>query len=167
MAPFQTVVVATDFSETAEEALTAALEIVKGNGRRVELVNVVLDPLHQPWMIEPAGVDFEALQRAWIDAATRDMQALVKRRQLDPASVGTHIVVGQPDTEVVRFAQEHAADLIVMGTHGYGAVKRLLLGSVTDRVVRQAHCPVLVVPARVVAAHDDARHAAGRRAAAV
>jgi nucleotide-binding universal stress UspA family protein len=167
MTPFQTVVVATDFSETAEEALNAALEIVKGARRRVELVNVVLDPLHQPWMVETAGIDFEALQRAWIDAAKRDFQALVKRRLLDPSTAGTHIVVGQPDIEIVRFAQEHGADLIVMGTHGYGAVKRFLLGSVADRVVRQAHCPVLVVPSRAVPGHDDATRAVGRHEATV
>lgn len=161
MAPFQTVVVATDFSETAEEALTAALEIVKGTSR-VELVNVVLDPLQQPWMVETAGIDFGALQRGWIDAAKRDLQALVKRRHLHPSTVGTHIVIGQPDVEIVHFAEEHGADLIVMGTHGYGAVKRFLLGSVADRVVRQANCPVLVVPARAVRGHDDATHATGR-----
>ena len=146
MSPFQTVVVATDFSETAADALSAALELVGGARGRLELLNVVLDPLHQPWMVEAAGIDFEALQRAWVDAAKAEFRALLKRRQLDSSNVTAHVVVGRPDTEIVRFAQECGADFIVMGTHGYGGVKRLLLGSVADNVVRQATCPVLVVP---------------------
>ena len=145
MSPFQTVVVATDFSETAEDALSAGLELVGEDGGRLELLNVVLDPLHQPWMVEAAGIDFEALQHAWVEAAKAESRAMLKRRQLD-SNVTTHVVVGRPDTEIVRFAQEHGADLVVMGTHGYGGVKRLLLGSVADHVVRQATCPVLVVP---------------------
>ena len=164
MTPFQTVVVATDFSETAEDALSAALEIVGKARVRLELVNVVLDPLHQPWMIEAAGIDFAALRQAWVDAAKEQFRALLKRRQLDPSTVATHIVVGRPDTEIVRFAQQRHADLIVMGTHGYGGVKRLLLGSVADHVVRQATCPVLVVPTRASRADRAAADAVAGRA---
>jgi nucleotide-binding universal stress UspA family protein len=167
MAAFQTVVVATDFSETAEQALNAALEVVQGTNRRLELVHVVLDPLQRPWTVEAAGIDFAALQQGWVERAAQEFQALLKRRRLDPAAVRTHIVIGRPDAEIVRFAQEHGADLIVMGTHGYGAVKRFLLGSVADRVVRQANCPVLVVPAHTVLGHDDARQAASGRVAAL
>jgi nucleotide-binding universal stress UspA family protein len=146
MSPFQTVVVATDFSETAEDALSAGIDLVGGDLGRLELLNVVLDPLHQPWMVEAAGIDFEALQRAWVDAAREQFRKLLERRHLDPSLLSTHIMVGRPDVEIVRFARERGADLIVMGTHGYGGVKRLLLGSVADHVVRQATCPVLVVP---------------------
>ena len=89
MTPFKTVVVATDFSETAEDALTAALEIVGETRERLELVNVVLDPLHQPWMVEAGGIDFEALQRAWVNAARTQFRALLNRRQLDPVN-GRH-----------------------------------------------------------------------------
>lgn len=57
MSFFNTIVVATDFSETAEEALSAALEIGRETRGRLELLNVVPDPLQQPWMVEAAGVD--------------------------------------------------------------------------------------------------------------
>jgi len=53
--------------------------------------------------------------------------------------------VGHPFVEVVRYAREESIDLIVMGTHGRGAVGHLLLGSVAERVVRKAPCPVLTV----------------------
>ena len=74
---------------------------------------------------------------------------------------------GLADVEILRFAQAHGADLIVMGTHGYGAVKRLFLGSVADRVVRGATCPVLVVPARAVTRHEDAAGTAAHRVGAI
>jgi nucleotide-binding universal stress UspA family protein len=126
----------------------------------------VADPLQQPWMVASARIDFGALQRAWVDAATHEFQALMKRRRLDSSTVKVNVVIGRPDAEIVRFAQEHGADLIVMGTHGYNGVKRLLLGSVADHVVRLATCPVLVVPSRL--SRDDQVEAdAARREATV
>jgi nucleotide-binding universal stress UspA family protein len=162
MLPFHTVVVATDFSETAEEALSVALGFVEGTDREIAVVNVVLDPLHQPWMVDTAGVDFAELQRSWVEAAEHEFQAMLKRRRLNASALSTHIVIGRPDVEIVRFAEEHGADLIVMGTHGYGGVKRFLLGSVADHVVRQASCPVLVVPAKTVPAHEVTRKVTDR-----
>jgi nucleotide-binding universal stress UspA family protein len=57
------------------------------------------------------------------------------------------VVAGLPAArEIAQYAASHGADLIVVGTHGYGPVRRLVLGSVADRVVRMAPCPVLTVP---------------------
>ena len=83
-------------------------------------MNVVLDLLQQPWMVEAAGIDFVALQRALVETAQEQFRKLLKRRHLDQSRVNTHIIVGQPDIEIVRFAGEHGADLIAMGTHGTG-----------------------------------------------
>jgi nucleotide-binding universal stress UspA family protein len=58
---------------------------------------------------------------------------------------GTHLRMGQVDLEIVALAEELQADLIVMGSRGLGGVRRALMGSVSDSVVRHAHCPVLVV----------------------
>ncbi len=60
----------------------------------------------------------------------------------------TKAVDGSPATEIVRRAQQINADLIVMGTHGHGGLAHAVLGSVTERVLHKAHCPVLVVPVR-------------------
>jgi nucleotide-binding universal stress UspA family protein len=157
MSPFRSIVVATDFGRNAEEALNVALEIVEGTGSRIAVVHVVLDPLYQPRMIDAGGVDYSDLQNSWVEAAALELEALLARRRLDTFAVSTHILIGRPDVEIVRFADERHADLIVMGTHGYGGVKRLLLGSVADHVVRQARCPVLVVPAKTVAAQEVAK----------
>jgi nucleotide-binding universal stress UspA family protein len=58
---------------------------------------------------------------------------------------GTHLKMGEVDLEIVALAEELGADLIVMGSRGLGGVRRALMGSVSDSVVRHAHCPVLVV----------------------
>jgi nucleotide-binding universal stress UspA family protein len=58
---------------------------------------------------------------------------------------GAHLRMGQVDLEIVALAEEIQADLIVMGCRGLGGVRRALMGSVSDSVVRHAHCPVLVV----------------------
>ena len=55
-----------------------------------------------------------------------------------------------PANEIVRYAETHGADVIVLGSHGHGLVRRFLLGSVADKMVRQAPCAVLVVPHRTL-----------------
>ncbi len=60
--------------------------------------------------------------------------------------VETTILEGAAGENIVDYSSEHGVDLIVISTHGYGGVKRLLLGSVTDRVIRSCEVPVLVVP---------------------
>jgi nucleotide-binding universal stress UspA family protein len=64
-----------------------------------------------------------------------------------------HLALGDPDKEIVRFAEDERADLIVLGSRGLGRLRRALLGSVSDSVVRHAHCPVLVV--RQVHTHES------------
>ena len=59
--------------------------------------------------------------------------------------VGAHFGMGRPDEEIVKLAEEIGAGLIVMGSRGRGGVRRSLMGSVSDSVVRHAHCPVMVV----------------------
>ena len=65
-------------------------------------------------------------------------------------SVTTAVVVGAPANEIVRYAEAHHADVVVLGSHGHGLVRRFLLGSVADKIVRQAPCAVLVVPHRTL-----------------
>jgi nucleotide-binding universal stress UspA family protein len=68
-----------------------------------------------------------------------------KISEMDVEVSGIHAVAGRPDTEIVRVAEEVGAGLIVLGSRGLGGLRRALVGSVSDSVVRHAHCPVLVV----------------------
>jgi nucleotide-binding universal stress UspA family protein len=82
--------------------------------------------------------------------ATRDQDywraQLEQIRPIDPAISVTHIFLrGDPATEIIRYAVDAGIDLIVMGTHGRSGLERLLMGSVAEKVMREAHCSVLVV----------------------
>jgi nucleotide-binding universal stress UspA family protein len=147
MSTFKTIVAAIDFSGTSDDAVRTVREIARDYYSRVHLVHVVPEPLQQPWTIDAAGIDVTDMRRRWVEEAERKLDAIATDLSL-PELTSRAVIVGPPAAEIARYAKEHGADLIVMGTHGYGPVRRFLLGSVADRVVREASCPVLLVPHR-------------------
>jgi nucleotide-binding universal stress UspA family protein len=118
------ILVATDFSETAAGALRVGLRHARALGARVHLLHVASEG--EADVTRPLA---EAAAQAGPDV---------------PAVLATS--VGDPAPEIVRYATRHPIDLIVVGTHGRTGVSRVLLGSVAERVMRGAPCPVLVVP---------------------
>jgi nucleotide-binding universal stress UspA family protein len=150
MAPLRTIVAAVDFSETSRDALDAALELAGQTRGRVHLLHVVPDLFRMPWTLEAPNLDLPGLQRQSNEEARQRLTALAGSLPHPRIDVSTAVVVGSPATEIVRYAGEHAADAIVLGSHGQGVVKRYMLGSVVERVIRQAGCSVLVVPHRTL-----------------
>jgi nucleotide-binding universal stress UspA family protein len=151
MSRFHSVVAALDFSDSAADVLDAALALAPPDaGGHVHLLHVVPDPVPALWSDELPQLDAGALTRSWIEGAQRQLTEIVSGRQLDPARVTTGVVVGQPAHEIARQAELRAADVVVLGSHGHGLVRRFLLGSVADKVIRQAPCAVLVVPHRAL-----------------
>jgi nucleotide-binding universal stress UspA family protein len=150
MTPFQTVVVAVDFSDTSTDTLDAALELVRERHGRLHLLHVVVDVFHAPWLLEAAGIDWKELQANWIEEGRQRLVTFAASHNLDPQSVTTAIAVGPPAAEILRYAKDHGASAIVLGSHGHGIVRRFMLGSVADRVLRQATCPVMLVPHRTL-----------------
>ncbi len=154
---WDTIVVPVDFSETSAEAWRVACGLAALAGSHLHLVHVGADPLRQAWTVEVVGVDFTAISKEW------QAQAEVRLNRIEPEpAIPSHritrtVLVGTPHTAIVEYATAHDADVIVIGTHGYGPMKHLLLGSVAERVVRQAPCLVLTVPLRASArdAADD------------
>jgi nucleotide-binding universal stress UspA family protein len=140
------IVLAVDGSEEAKQATKAAAELSGGTGSEVHLVSVLPEPesMYGPHFYS-TDVEERLLER--VDAESRaflDKQAeAVRSGGGSPAQ--TYLAKGQPDAEIVKLAEEIGAGLIVMGSRGLGGVRRALMGSVSDSVVRHAHCPVLVV----------------------
>lgn len=136
--PHETVVVPVDFSQAAENALRVALEIT-GDVNRLRLLHV-LPPLEA---ISPAAV--------WGDLTDDDREASVRKfaqgflSKLGVADAKLDIRLGHPGHEITEYAQEQQADLIVVSSHGYHGLKRMLLGSVAESILRHAHCAVLVL----------------------
>jgi nucleotide-binding universal stress UspA family protein len=148
MAPLRTIIVGVDFSETSRDALATGLEVAQPHGARLHLVHVVPDVHHAPWLVDAVGLDFVALQAQWCVEGEQGLAAVAARHGLDPLNITTAVLVGAPATEIVGYAAAQAADLIVVGSHGHSPFRRLILGSVADRVIRASSCPVLVVPHR-------------------
>ena len=136
--PKQKVIVPVDFSDESFRALDTAKELVD------DPVNVVVVHVLQDLSpMEPGEI--------WgtIDRETRirhTMKALRERlAEEGHDEVSTDVVIGDPGHEITGLAQREQADLIVLTSHGRTGLKHLLIGSVAERVIRLAHCPVLVL----------------------
>ena len=143
MEEFRTILLATDFSETSLAAFDAARGVAKRYGSRIVVVHV------DEWSSVPLAVDYAAvapvaLHEQQLDQAGRQLDRLTAER-LAGLEVERVVAQGVAHLEIVRLAGEHEADLIVMATHGRGFISHALMGSTTERVLRRASCPVLVV----------------------
>lgn len=137
---FKRIVVPTDFSDTADSAIRVAGQLADWYAAGLDLVNVV-----DATVYAYAGYPFASLSRELMAGAEAALQKV--KVNAGKGTVNRYLLSGTPASEVVRHAKHHSADLIVIGTHGYGAVARFFLGSVADRVVHEAHCPVIVIKA--------------------
>jgi nucleotide-binding universal stress UspA family protein len=136
------ILVATDGSEEATLAAKTAAELAHRTYSELHLVSVA-DAYASYYNVHKPG-SVENLPRRAQDVLDDQVQ---KIEQSGEKVAGKHVRVSQrhPADEIVRVAEETGADVVVMGSRGLGGIKRALMGSVSDSVVRHAHCPVLVV----------------------
>ena len=140
-AGFRTVLVPLDFSEHSAHALRLAIALARGSGATLHLVHAYEVPLGA---IPPYGVAIpETLLAQVRDAAARRLEKA--SHEVDDAGLPCeiHVVQGPAADAIVEETKRLAADLIVMGTRGHTGLKHVLLGSVAERTVRMAPCPVL------------------------
>ena len=139
----KTILVPTDLSEGAEEALDYALDLAAALGAQVHLLNVVGIP---SLGVPELGL---AMASVTIDTVVVENQKAIDElaaRKRTIAPIGQAILrTGDAKDTILQVAKELGADLIVMGTHGRRGIKRALLGSIAELVVRTAACPVLTV----------------------
>lgn len=143
----KTILVPVDFSGVTTAVLRAACNLAKLTDGNIVLIHVVEPPV----VIDVYGLGQELLadsQAASEQITTRKLRALVQ--QCARAKVPARAVQqsGRPVHEIIATAKRLRASLIVIGTHGHGAAYDLIAGSTTNGVLRQARCPVLVVPVR-------------------
>jgi len=139
---FRNVVCPIDFDANSPYALEYAGKIALETGGRISLLHVV------PWTVAAVPIDASEVLAELKQSATARLRQLAKEK-LD-ARVGNEVIVTvatDPGAEVVRIAKELRADAIVMSTHGRKGLSHLVLGSVAERVVREASCPVLTLRA--------------------
>lgn len=140
----RTILVPVDFSEFSEKAFAWALALAEKWHSHIIVLHVVSIPMYPPLVMgtyfNPA--EFEsALQK---DARARAKE-FAERAGGKTVQIDTRVVLGQPFSDICLLATQEKADLIVMGSHGRTGFGHVLLGSVAERVVRHAPCPVLVV----------------------
>lgn len=142
---FRKILVAIDSEPIAARAADTAAEFARLAGAELAFVHVIDDALVNPadTAVQPAVLVASAKEEA------KKLIADFRRRLPPPAAALEFVAIGKPATEIVSAATEWPADLIVIGSHGRGGIKRALLGSVAEGVMRHAPCPVLIVRAEV------------------
>src|SRR5438874_1488196 len=138
MLPIHTILHPTDFSERSAFAFRLACALARDYDARLVLVHVAVVPvvLYGEGVVPAQPEDYQ-------EGLMRELHRL---QPPDPSLRVEHLLKeGDPVTEILGVAREINADLIVMGTHGRTGLERLLMGSVAERVVRRAACPVLTV----------------------
>jgi nucleotide-binding universal stress UspA family protein len=146
MVTLKNILVATDFGDTSTAALAYGRELGRRFGAAIHLLHVVDDigartatAFGVPYDLSRMQSEVEAAGRSQLEASITDED----RRELQIQLV--QLTSAATAATIVSYARDTHIDLIVMGTHGRGAVAHLLLGSVAERVVRTAPCPVLTV----------------------
>src|SRR5687768_1129144 len=139
------ILLATDGSEEAELAALRAVDLADATDSELHVVHVGVVPSFL--RSDPGTRGYDGKLYEQIEEESRELlRKLSWRVKVAGGTVaGSHLRMGEVDLEIVALAKELGADLIVMGSRGLGGVRRALMGSVSDSVVRHAHCPVLVV----------------------
>jgi nucleotide-binding universal stress UspA family protein len=142
----RSILLATDGSDEARLATQAVIELSKATGSEVQVVYVLPSAGE---LIGPHSYPADR-RESLLEQAERDARRFLDEQAERIGSEGgkvaeTHLRTGRADKEVVRISEELGAGMIVLGSRGLGAVSRALMGSVSDSVVRHAHCPVFVV----------------------
>ena len=145
---WNTILVPHDFSASANHAAAIARDEAKLHGARLLLLHVIDLPtaIKPDTVIVPDATGAPVNVRDYaISSAEAHLQDIVARLAKDGVTATPFIRVGNPIDEINQFVDEEKVSLIVMGTHGRTGLQHLLVGSVAERVVRTATCPVLTV----------------------
>lgn len=160
------IVLATDGSEAAELAATTAADLARSTSSELHAVIIFQEAayVHPYYEVRLPRVA-EHLRQQSQEEIQKVLDEQVERiRESGTEVAEAHLRTGEPDVEIVALAEKLGAGLIVLGSRGLGGVRRALMGSVADSVVRHAHCPVMVVhgdpvafPTRILLAADGSK----------
>ena len=131
------ILVATDFSDASAAAMDYGRALARTFGASLHLLHVIENPFLRPMPADPHTIKAETLRHLLELLSESDRLALPATAAMETSD--------NPAEEIVKYAKANGIDLIVMGTHGRGAVAQFLVGSVAQKVVRHASCPVLTV----------------------
>jgi nucleotide-binding universal stress UspA family protein len=142
------ILLATDGSKEGDLAADTAIGLARKSGSELHVVHVL--SWSSDRALDPEGLDPAVRQEVQRRARKRWGEMVSEIEASGGEVVGSYLGVGRPDAEIVARAEEMGAGLIVMGSRGFGTMRRAFMGSVSDSVVRHAHCPVMVVRGEAV-----------------
>ncbi len=159
MLPFKKILCPIDFSDFSLQALDQAGELAAHFGAQLCVLHVT-QSVEMIYVLAPYGggapSDIVRLEREVRKGAKHELQRILKREGLQQIAVQPFLLEGNAADKIVDVAEQEGADLLVISTHGRSGWRHLVFGSVAEKVVRLAPCPVLVVHARKLPAADAA-----------
>ncbi len=145
MIALKKILVPTDFSDTSAVAVRYARALADAFGASVHLIHVVEDPFVYGWTGEGYIPDLPQFRESLAGSARERLNQVFNPSEREKYHAAVCVLFGSSFLEIVRYAKQHEIDVIVMGTHGRGPIAHMLMGSVAEKVVRKAPCPVLTV----------------------
>jgi nucleotide-binding universal stress UspA family protein len=145
MITLKKILVPTDFSNTSEVALKYAGALVQEFDASLDVLHVLEDPLVYPATMEWYPIPTTNYRAEMEKGARERLESFLPSAEREELRAKLAVVWGSPFVEIIRYAKAENIDLIVMGSLGLGPVGHMLMGSVAERVVRKAPCPVLTV----------------------
>jgi nucleotide-binding universal stress UspA family protein len=142
---YRNILVPLDGSPLAEAALTEAVKLAKmTGGSKLTLLTVVKLPsvLFADGM---EGIDVVRFQKSRFDRARSYLAAIESKTEKEGVSVASDVIEGSASEAIVEYSLRHGIDIIVIATHGYTGMKKLMLGSVALSVLHNSHVPVLLI----------------------
>ena len=147
MLPIKKIICPTDFSHPSYEGLKTAVELADHFTAELILLHAVSPMPVMAGAGAPTGFHIPAVLEEMEENAAKMLEDIKSGEIKKSINIRTMVVHGRPADEIARLAEEEKAEMIVMATHGQSGWRRLISGSVTERVVRMAPCPVMAVPA--------------------
>ena len=138
------ILVPIDFSNHSEKALAYASEIAQSYNAQLQLLHIIEETMHPAFSVTGKSSIFDLVPGIKDDSRKR-AEKILKEFVSDKVKSKVFIQGGRAANDIIKFAKENSTDLIVIATHGLTGLEHMLLGSVTEKVVRMAHCPVFTV----------------------
>ncbi len=140
------ILVPVDLSEGSMALIDYAIQLAKPFNAALEIIHAWEPPQYvaPDLLVAAPGWNPQSLEKTALEAARKELTAIIGELGA-PVSITQRLEVGEPATATLRVAETGGFDLIVMGSHGRRGLPRLLLGSVAQKVIARAHCPVLTL----------------------
>lgn len=135
------ILVATDGSKQAKLAICTAVELAKSTNSKLHMVHV---GLMSPW-VHPDTLSSSQYQQLKDQTQKQLDEDMEYAKSVGAQNIQSYLRMGRADGEVIRLSEELPAGLVIVGSRGIGSIKRILLGSDSESIVRHAPCPVMVV----------------------